>query len=55
MKNIPTVIRIIFTLCLIFAAYKETGVWTGISFFLIFMWVEIQNIINRKVVLGKYQ
>ncbi|KKL10641.1 hypothetical protein LCGC14_2553800 [marine sediment metagenome] len=41
MKKIPTIIRFILTLALILGVYTETGFWTSLSLFLIFIYVEL--------------
>ena len=43
MKDIVTTIRWILTVFLILGAYTETGIWTCISLFLIFIAIEIMN------------
>ena len=35
-----TIVRIILTLCLIYGSYTETGPWTALSFFLMFLGFE---------------
>lgn len=42
-------IRWILTLILIFGSYRETGFYTALSLFLIFVAIEIQAFLNRKV------
>jgi len=48
MKKLSMIIRFILTFLLIYGAYTETGIWTALSLFLIFMSVEIQSYLIRK-------
>lgn len=38
-----TVIRVLFTLAFIYGAYTETGIWTAICLFLIFLAIEVMT------------
>jgi len=46
MKKVGVIIRVVLTLLLIYGAYTETGIWTALNFFLIFIAVEI---IGRRI------
>lgn len=41
-------VRIILTACLIYMAYKETGIWTAICLSLITLSIELQSFVMRK-------
>jgi len=43
MNNVPMIIRYVLTLLLIYGAYTETGIWTALNFFLIFIAVEVMG------------
>jgi len=49
-KFIPTIIRVILTLALCYGAYTETGIWTAIFLFLLFLSIEFATIMIRKMV-----
>lgn len=49
MKKIPIIIRIILTLLLIYGVYLETGIWTTLSLFLIFVGMEAQGYLTEKL------
>lgn len=38
-KIVPT-IRVILTICLLAGVYSETGIWTTLCLFLVFVWSE---------------
>lgn len=44
------IIRIILTIALIIASYRETGIFTALSLLLIFAAIEINNYIVKKLV-----
>lgn len=46
MKYALVVFRYVSTLAIIYMAYRETGVWTGISLLLIFAALEAQTYVN---------
>ena len=48
MKKIPVIIRIILTPLLIYGVYGETGIWTALSLFLIFIAIEAQGYLMRR-------
>ena len=41
-------IRIILTLALLYGAYRETGIFTGLSLFLIFVTFELQGFLTKR-------
>ena len=49
MKKIPLIIRTILTLLLLCGVYTETGKWTTISLFLIFLAIEIYGYLIEKM------
>ena len=49
MKKIQIIIRIILTLALIYGAYTETGIWTALSLFLIFIGMEIHGYLIKRL------
>ena len=53
MKKIPIIIRIILTLLMIYGAYTETGKWTASILFLIFIAIEINGHLIRRLIHGR--
>ena len=49
MKKIPIIIRIILTLLLVYGIYTETGIWTALSLFLVFVGMEVQAYLTGKL------
>lgn len=52
MRKIPIISRIILTLLLIYGVYTETGMWTALSLFLVFVGIEIQGYLIGKLKLN---
>jgi len=50
MNKIQKIIRYVLTLLIIYGAYTETGMWTALSLFLIFMGMEINGYLIGKVI-----
>ena len=48
MNKIQKIIRYALTLLIIYGAYTETGMWTALSLFLIFMSMEIHGYLMEK-------
>ena len=44
MRLLAVLVRIVGTLVLIYAAYEETGLWTGLCLLLIFLSIEINTL-----------
>ena len=50
MNKIQKIIRYVLTLLIIYGAYTETGTWTALSLFLIFMGIEINGYLIKMLV-----
>lgn len=42
------IVRILLALMMLIPIFKETGFWTTLAFFLIFIALESQDVINRR-------
>lgn len=51
-KVFEMVVRIILTLVLIVLSYRETGVFTALSLFLIFLGIELQGFLTKRALDG---
>jgi hypothetical protein len=49
-KMIGKIIRWVATLVLIYFVYQETGIWTSLTMFLIFVSFELQNILDKELI-----
>lgn len=47
-KKLQVVIRLLLSLLLIYGVFTETGKWTALTLFLVFIALECQNIINSR-------
>jgi len=43
-----TIIRCVLTTALIFGVYAETGIWTALSLFLIFIYIEVDTWLKQR-------
>jgi len=45
---IPSIIRYVLTMALLYGAYTETGIWTTVSLLLLFIGFEVQGQLDRR-------